>query len=935
MAYKTPLPESPHASVSSQSSVGLVQLQGINKNHWVPSRFNARATNGDGSVIIWNTYTGAMNVFEAKDRPGIDNLLRSRRGFTGELKGLAKYLYERGYLISGDTNEYRRFQLMAGQQQYRTDILELILLASEDCNFRCVYCYEDFPRGTMEPSVRQAIKKYVEKRAGSLKQLGIKWFGGEPLYGFSAIEELAPFFVDIAEEYSLTFGSHMTTNGYLLTPDVADKLLQWKINDFQITLDGLAEQHDAKRPTRDGCKTFDTIYSNLQSLQKRSDQFWVNIRVNFDQENHHELESLLELLARDFSGDERFSLGFHTVKKWGGPNDSSLSVCGVTEARAATDQLQQSALDKNLKIGTLQEDTKPGRHVCYAARPYNFIIGADGTLMKCTVVLGSKDYNIVGRITDDGEMELDLNNYSLWTEPAFEGDSHCQKCFMLPSCQGMYCPWVRIEEDTQPCPSTKKNIRRELLTTLDVSEINASARKLQSVTEPAPQPAQHNGNKSNGVASRSDASDETVDFGCDEAWIKSLTADELINHSGNFYPYYYLNLLSILGDSLPVDQIQNIAVESTRKTLLNVREYLLSLSTLPDIARLRDSGGQTESEQALIKLQGWDIDLIRSLLQRGKGLIFCSHHIGSFMSLPQELALMGFKVSLVIDEITFNQSYPRLEFVKKQLGNKSGNAELSEGNSAPENIHRLNILNAQDKESFVSLIKALERGECIFVYVDGNTGWDGIWGSTSKSAIDFLGFPITVKHGIPRLAAASGAPILPLVTLNDEGSGKLIFGTPIIPRPDMTSQERDEFVTQSMKAIYKLLEDHALSHIDQWSSVCFLHRWRVPSSQNGAAAPTSVDLEEIERLLQSGNRFKVKESRVATVNVKDATTLIDVQTLKIYKAPEEAQELFRHLLHKDGLMDADVSAINGGFEGRRKIVTLLAHLKKLDVIVSS
>ncbi|MGA9769017.1 MAG: hypothetical protein WBV94_08250 [Blastocatellia bacterium] len=397
-----------------------------------------------------------------------------------------------------------------------------------------------------------------------------------------------------------------------------------------------------------------------------------------------------------------------------------------------------------------------------------------------------------------------------------------------------------------------------------------------------------------------------------------------------------MNLLSILGGNRPVEQIRNIAVESTRSTLLSVREYLEFLAELPEQARLRDSGRGAEAERALIRLQGWDLDLIHSLLERRKGLIFCSHHLGPFMSLPQELALMGFKVSLIIDDITFRESYPRLEFAKSQLQSaRAGASEYGEAIAVPENIHLLNILNAQDKESFIALIKALERGECIFIYMDGNTGWDGVWGSSSKSAIDFLGFPIAVKNGIPRLAAASGAPILPLVTVkNKTDSGELIFGDPIIPPSNMASQERDEFVLQAVKAIYKLLEDHALTFIEQWSSSCFLHRWRTPAQQGRAAAPTLLDIEEIDRLLKIGKSFKINESRIAGLNVKNDATLMDTKTLKIYKAPEEARDLFLRLLQEEGLNSADISAMNGGFEGRQKIVTLLAHLKRLDAIVS-
>src|SRR5262249_20100064 len=177
--------------------------------------------------------------------------------------------------------------------------------------------------------------------------------------------------------------------------------------------------------------------------------------------------------------------------------------------------------------------------------------------------------------------------------------------------------------------------------------------------------------------------------------------------------------------------------------------------------------------------------------------------------------------------------------------------------------------------------------ESIFIYADGNTGWDGVWGNSAKSVIDFLGFPIAVKNGIAGLAAASRTPILPLVALRGETDfGRLIFGTPIIPPPKLTPREREEFLLETMKSIYKLLEDHALDFIDQWTSSCFLHRWRIPTRHSPTGAPAPSELEEVEKHLTLGRSFKLNEQRIAPLTVKNETVLVDAQTLKTYKAPE-------------------------------------------------
>jgi uncharacterized protein len=440
---------------------------------WVPSRYTVRALTEDGRLVLWSSYNGAMSVIRPELRAAVEALL-TRKGFAARPRGMVKYLYEKGFLIKEGTDEYRRIQLGFGNQHYRQDRLELILLASEDCNFRCEYCYEDFARGTMQPWVRAGIKKLVEKRLDGLHNLSVSWFGGEPLYGLAAIEELAPFFLRTAEEHGVQFSSHMTTNGYLLTPEIAAKLLAWRIQKFQVTIDGRPEDHDRSRPTRDGQGTFWTIFDNLRALRSQTVPFQVDLRVNFDQRNHAHVGEFLETVERELGGDPRFQLRFRSVGQWGGPNDESLSVCGVDEARQIGMELKREARRKGLNVADDIRHVKGmGAQVCYAARPYNFIVGASGKLMKCTIDLDKQDRNVVGQLTEEGELKLDLDKFALWTEPAFEKDGKCQKCVVLPVCQGTFCPLIRIESGKSPCTPLRTTYKQELRDMVEIATLEA------------------------------------------------------------------------------------------------------------------------------------------------------------------------------------------------------------------------------------------------------------------------------------------------------------------------------------------------------------------------------------------------------------------------------------------------------------------------------
>jgi len=428
---------------------------------WTPSRFNVQATTDDGKLVVWNTHRGSMCVFAPHQAETIKSLLRKGE-LKAEAEGIVGYLSRRGLLVEAGTDEYRHFQLTFGRQHYRTDVLELCLLSSEDCNFRCKYCYEKFQQGTMKPWVREGVRKLVEARAPSLRHLTVGWFGGEPLYGFEAIEDLAPFFMDLAEEHSIQYHGDMTTNGYLLTPEVSEKLLAWGINNFQITLDGPADTHNRSRPTRTGEDTFVTILSNLEAMSYMDPEFRVAARVNFDRENEPRLEEFLDVFEQRLRKDPRFQLRFRPVGRWGGENDENLDVCDHEDGNHLRLRWERRARERGLATADdLNRQNRAGSSTCYAAKPYHFIVGADGRLMKCTVMLDSREENVVGRMTREGNTELDMSRLALWTEPAFEHRPKCRKCVFLPVCQACSCPAAKVDGDVK-CPPIRTHFKDQL-----------------------------------------------------------------------------------------------------------------------------------------------------------------------------------------------------------------------------------------------------------------------------------------------------------------------------------------------------------------------------------------------------------------------------------------------------------------------------------------
>ena len=87
----------------------------------------------------------------------------------------------------------------------KPDFMQLTIMPTEQCNFRCIYCYESFEKGKMTKQIADAIVIYIEKNISNYKGIKIDWFGGEPLLAMDIIEYISDKVIAICKKYKKIF----------------------------------------------------------------------------------------------------------------------------------------------------------------------------------------------------------------------------------------------------------------------------------------------------------------------------------------------------------------------------------------------------------------------------------------------------------------------------------------------------------------------------------------------------------------------------------------------------------------------------------------------------------------------------------------------------------------------------------------------------------
>lgn len=328
-----------------------------------------------------------------------------------------------------------RFDLLSDNRMH------LIVMPTEQCNFRCSYCYEDFEIGAMSDAVWSGVAALVERRVPELRSFELSWFGGEPLLAAERVVGLTQRARDLAVTHGVQFGSDITTNASLLRPRLFERLTFAGVGLYQITLDGPAAVHDRFRTTVSRRATFDEIRANLLHALATDHSFSFVIRIHVREELRDHLAEMADLLAE--LDDPRVSFFFRGISDLGGPHSGDIptmdparcdELCAVLQELAGTAAPRTSGFDPS-------EDA-----VCYASLPSSWVIRADGTLGKCTVAL-TDSRNSVGRITADGQLDINSPDVRPWIRGVFSNKPDELGCPL----QGL--PVARDERIMLPMPT--------------------------------------------------------------------------------------------------------------------------------------------------------------------------------------------------------------------------------------------------------------------------------------------------------------------------------------------------------------------------------------------------------------------------------------------------------------------------------------------------
>jgi len=405
------------------------------KYYW--SNYNYIFTIKTGEHLIYNSYSNVFIEIDDEAKESLENL--KIKIDNNKYKGdhpIHERLIETSIItLVSHLDVLNLLKVQRLTSQLINNQVSYTILPTMDCNFNCSYCFENFnPKQNISAEVENEIVRTIVTKNKN-NSINITWFGGEPLLAFDKIINITK---RIKEE-DIKLSANIVTNGYLLTEDVVDKFSELNITSVQVTIDGIEEDHNKRRPHKSKTDSYSKIIRNLNYIHnKYIDKIGVSIRVNIDKTNKNKYKSIYDTLNDLY------------------PN--FIIYPGIVIESTACNSINNCVFNKEDLVDFIVENKnlydfdvmpmfpKNNNSVCMAERLNDFVIGTEGELYKCWTDVGDKNKtvgNLLSKKINTKETVLHAR-YLTGCNP-YE-DQKCISCFMLPQCSGGGCTYKRMQK---------------------------------------------------------------------------------------------------------------------------------------------------------------------------------------------------------------------------------------------------------------------------------------------------------------------------------------------------------------------------------------------------------------------------------------------------------------------------------------------------------
>ncbi len=409
----------------------------MKKKSYSASQYNKFININSDKIMAFNSFRNICEIIDRDMKRAYDKIIKGEDISEEKLETLLK----KGFIMPLNFNEIDKIKRTCYLQKYQEKKMSLTIIPTLDCDFICTYCCQTGVDKTessrveiMSEQIEEYIVNYVKKSLVPDTRLHVLWYGGEPLLGIDRVHSLSKKIIEITKEKKVDYGSFMITNGYHLTRSNIKKLVESKIDKFQVTIDGPKEIHDSRKKYCNSYSNYETLLSRIESISDEPSIKMVLLRINVDKLNKNYILDLLnDLSDRKFQLRKKVKINIAPIVTEMAPDYYVKHCLSPKEFSEIQIPFYRKALELGFEI-----HTKPSRKfsLCSALNFNNFVILPSGELYKCLDTIDRKESS-VGKLTKDG-IEFNIQEMNKWDSlPSIR--SSCQDCSVLPLCLGG-CP---------------------------------------------------------------------------------------------------------------------------------------------------------------------------------------------------------------------------------------------------------------------------------------------------------------------------------------------------------------------------------------------------------------------------------------------------------------------------------------------------------------